>query len=661
MILSLRLLVPILFLLLALAQSVIVVYFAEKAFRDELLESAETTLRSQMTQYQDTLVYLLRKQDLDQAQREISALGSDVALTLAALFDDEHRAIMATSLADRGASLKSILARLPGADPLAVKREFDAAGSRMRGSVWYGENIDTLYGAYPVVFDTTGSSLRPNRTGVLFIVKDLSSVRQQARAELRAQMTYVIGLIIATAVLIAVAIHLLVSRRIRTLAMATTLLAKGDHDSRAPVTGGDELSELGRAFNQMAEDVSAKRLLLETEREQRQLLLDSAAEAIYGIDAQGCCTFVNPACLRILGYDHPQQLLGRNMHSLIHARHSDGSPYHERECNIFKAVFAGKPAHFDDEVFVRRDGSTVAVEYWAHPVLKDGQLLGAVITFFDVTEQKRLATELAAYRENLEVVVAKRTAELNATNKELESYSYSIAHDLRAPLRSITSFGQILLEDAAVKLSPEEKDCLDRIIRAGQQMDHLIRDILNLSRITRAELRKKRVDISQLAHELVEQLCPQFRVADSRVQIEKGLQGHADPDLLRLALQNLIGNALKFSAHNPQPALEIGQLKDQATPVFFVRDNGVGFDMRFAEKLFRPFERLHSVNQFEGTGVGLASAQRAIQRHGGKVWAEAQPGVGATFYFTLEHGEEITGGLKTDTAPPKRGGCVDNG
>lgn len=230
--------------------------------------------------------------------------------------------------------------------------------------------------------------------------------------------------------------------------------------------------------------------------------------------------------------------------------------------------------------------------------------------------------------------------ELRAVNRELEAFSYSVSHDLRTPLRSIDGFSQALLEDYLGQLDDTGQDYLRRIRAASQRMGQLIDDLLTLSRVTRSELRKQPVNLSQIAS----RLCTHLQQAHPERQVEFGVQSgvmvNGDPDLLQLVLDNLINNAWKFTARQPQAHVEFGVLNPESRqPVYFVRDNGVGFEMTFSDKLFKPFQRLHKMHEFPGNGVGLATVQRIIHRHGGRVWAEGGLNQGATFYFTLEHEE----------------------
>jgi len=231
--------------------------------------------------------------------------------------------------------------------------------------------------------------------------------------------------------------------------------------------------------------------------------------------------------------------------------------------------------------------------------------------------------------------VSQRTAELEASTRELDAFAYSVSHDLRAPLRSLAGFSEILAEDYAGVLDEPGRGYLARIEASVARMSRMIDDLLDLSRTTRVELRREHVDVSALAREVIQELGEDDPDRQPEVRIAGGLTATGDPHLIRLVLLNLLGNAWKFTARTAAAVIEVDARTDGEPAVFGVRDNGAGFDMRYAAKLFDPFQRLHSNADFEGTGIGLAIVQRVVQRHGGRIWAQSEPGQGATFSFTL--------------------------
>jgi two-component system, NtrC family, sensor kinase len=239
--------------------------------------------------------------------------------------------------------------------------------------------------------------------------------------------------------------------------------------------------------------------------------------------------------------------------------------------------------------------------------------------------EARAAAELAKVRESL-------LRDLELKNEELEAFSYSVSHDLRAPLRGIDGFSLALLEEYRDKLDPRAQDYLARVRLAAQRMGMLIDDLLDLSRVGRTELRRIPVDVTALAREVASGLTSAPEALQIPFEIADGMSADCDPRLLRVVFENLLGNACKFSSKVADPRIQVGLMSGG---VYFVRDNGSGFDMAFAKKLFAPFQRLHSAEEFEGTGIGLATVKRIVERHGGQIWAEAMPGTGATFYWTL--------------------------
>ena len=259
------------------------------------------------------------------------------------------------------------------------------------------------------------------------------------------------------------------------------------------------------------------------------------------------------------------------------------------------------------------------------------------IAMDDVTERKVVEERIRSFNVELEQRVRERTVELDASTKELEAFSYSVSHDLRAPLRAIDGFGHALLEDCEDKLDEQGKDYLRRIRAATQRMGTLIDDLLRLSRLTRTEMLVEKVNLTEIAWSIVNELQKSQPERTVKIEIADGLEVTADPKLIRIALENLLGNAWKFTGKRPDATIELGSTTEGGKNAYYVRDNGAGFDMAYVNKLFIPFQRLHSMEEYPGTGVGLGTVQRIMHRHGGKVWAEGQVDHGATFHLSFHN------------------------
>jgi light-regulated signal transduction histidine kinase (bacteriophytochrome) len=264
-----------------------------------------------------------------------------------------------------------------------------------------------------------------------------------------------------------------------------------------------------------------------------------------------------------------------------------------------------------------------------------GEPEGLVAVARDVTERKLAEEELNTLYSELEDRVEQRTTELAAINKELEAFSYSVSHDLRAPLRSIDGFSQALLEDYWTSLDDQGKDYLQRVRSAAQRMGSLIDDMLRLSRVSRAETHFEEVNLSSLVEEVAQELRNDQPDRIAQFVIQKKIQAYGDRSLLRILLENLLDNAWKFTSKVSGAQIEFGVVPRGDGHVYYVRDNGEGFDMSYVDKLFVPFQRLHTEAEFPGSGIGLAIAQRVVHRHEGEIWAEGTVGQGAVFYFTL--------------------------
>ncbi len=298
-----------------------------------------------------------------------------------------------------------------------------------------------------------------------------------------------------------------------------------------------------------------------------------------------------------------------------------------------RIALTGEPAHFESEAKALGHCYDVSAYRIGGPASRK-----VAILFNDITERRRAQAEILKLNAELEQRVAKRTAELEAANKELEAFSYSVSHDLRAPLRAVSGFASIVLEDFSSQLPAAGRHYLERVRNGGLRMGELIDDLLAFSRLSRQPLDRRRVDVAQLVQEVLTELNPRENNRPIETRVGHLPPCHGDPALLKQVWINLLSNAIKYTRGRQPASVQVGSEQRNGGTVYFVRDNGVGFDMQYANKLFGVFQRLHRPDEFEGTGVGLAIVQRIVHRHGGRVWAEAAPDRGATFYFTIEPG-----------------------
>jgi PAS domain S-box-containing protein len=357
---------------------------------------------------------------------------------------------------------------------------------------------------------------------------------------------------------------------------------------------------------------------IEDELHKQAALLNLAHDAILVRDLARKIVYWNQGAEETYGWS-AKEAAGRAVHELL--RTESATPLPSVEAAVQEqGEWEGELQH------VTRDGKTIIVaSRWSLQRDHHGVPRNILEINRDITERKQLEDSLR-----------QRTRELENSVAELEAFSYSVSHDLRAPLRSIDGFSQILLEDYRDKVDAEGQDCLRRIRKASQNMGQLIDALLQLSRVMRADLVREPVNLSVLALStaaVVQKAAPGRKV---QFHIANGLVARGDRRLLGVVLQNLLQNAWKFTARNPEPLIEFGSTQKEGKTAYYVRDNGIGFDMAYVDKLFTPFERLHAKEQFEGTGIGLATVQRIVKRHGGRVWAEGALGKGATFYFSLD-------------------------
>jgi PAS domain S-box-containing protein len=367
------------------------------------------------------------------------------------------------------------------------------------------------------------------------------------------------------------------------------------------------------------------------------MLADIAEKAPVGLlqmGAEGEIQWANRAELELLGWQR-QDYLGQPAEE-IYADQSEGR-------SVLARLARGETLRDYKTNLRARDGSLRNVLISSSADMENGRLRRARLLMQDITGRRTAEEEILRLNTELEERVRQRTAQLEAANKEMESFSYSVSHDLRAPLRALRGFTEVLLELHASQLDSRGQDFLRRACAASFQMERLIEDLLKLAQVSRADLQEEEVNLSSLAGDIAGQLASSDSSRAVQFVIAPECVAQGDPRLVRLALDNLLRNSWKFSGKRADARIEFGKTDGQE-PAFYVRDNGAGFDMTYYKRLFGVFQRLHAASEFPGTGVGLATVQRIINRHGGRAWATGAVNEGATFYFTLPHknGETMT-------------------
>ena len=383
----------------------------------------------------------------------------------------------------------------------------------------------------------------------------------------------------------------------------------------------DERGDHVIGFAKVTRDLTERKLhddAISQSEERYRLLIQSVKDyAIYMLDPDGHVVSWNEGAHRLKGYTQ-DEILGEHVRAFYTiADQTSQHPEHE----LRRALADGR---YEEEGWrVRKDGSM----FWANVVITpllaaDGKLRGFAKVTRDLTSRKLVEDE-----------TRRRSTQVSALNRELETFAYTVAHDLRAPLRAITHLAEIVLTEG--EIDDETRKTLDVMHKSADRMAVLVENLLNLSRSTSGVMKLEPVDLSKFANEICVENARTYKSAATRYVIQPDMIAEADANLLRVALDNLIRNAFKFSARAADPVVEIGSETQGGKTVYFVHDNGIGFETKEVDDLFAPFHRLRSANTFEGSGIGLATVKRIVERHGGRVWARSEPGKGATFFFTL--------------------------
>jgi signal transduction histidine kinase/HAMP domain-containing protein len=535
------------------------------------------------------------------AEQVLQALRADPFVHYAALFTAQGE----------------LFAQYPAdADPVDVPEALRAEGGQEFGGGYFH--------FYQPVLD------RGTSWGTLYIRYNLRLLKDRLLFDFFVAI-FVLAGAVGASYLIASIIQRSISGPIISLAEVARLISREhDFDIRAPKLSADEIGDLTDAFNEMLNELGQKEVALRRSEERLRLALSSSQTGIWDLNLETDEIEMEGHVFRLMGENTPRMYFSSLIEQYVHP-----ADRKRLEAANRRAVEQEQPLDITYRVIL--PGNEVR-HYYSRGQIRPKQegapahMLGVTI---DVTATREAEQEILRLNRELEQRVLERTAELRNALHEIESFSYSVSHDLRAPLRSIDGFSKILLSDYEANLDEEGRDFLRRIRQSSQKMGQLIEDMLMLSRVTRQEMKRQPVDLSALAREIFLDLQRPDQEREVALKVEPGLWAFGDENLIRIALQNLLGNAWKFTSRQGDALIELGARRQEGERVFFVRDNGAGFDMQHGKKLFGAFQRLHGVTEFEGTGIGLATVKRIINRHGGAIWAEAAVNQGATFFFTL--------------------------